>query len=550
MALVLATAQDHSPWLRHLDYPDLAIWQLLERTAQRFPDRPALRFFGRTTTYRQLMASVERFAQGLVASGVRPGDRVALVLPNAPQMVIAYYGAMRAGALVVPTNPLYTPREFGIQMRDAEPRAVVALDLVVPRLKDEIGKALLVTTRIRDYLPPLLGFLQGLREKGPEMPRESISLERLLGAGQGATLPEPGSADDVALLQYTGGTTGVPKAAMLSHRNLVANALQAEAWMPSYQAGQERVLAVLPFFHVFGMTVALNLGILTGAEIDLVPRFNPEETAREVRRFKPTLFPGAPAMYQAVADSPHVERWNIRSIRYCISGSAPLPLELQERFERLTGGVLVEGYGLTEASPVTHCNPLGGERRSGTVGRTFPDTLQRILDPENPTRELPPGEVGELAVKGPQVMLGYWGPPAETAAVLQDGWLRTGDLGMIDEDGYCSIVDRKKDVIIVSGFNVYPREVEEVLLRHPGVREAVVVGVPDERRGQVVRAVVVPWPDRRPTVEELQAYCRERLAGYKTPRQFELREELPRTAIGKVLRRVLVAEATEQKKEE
>ncbi len=548
--MVLATAQDQSPWLRHLDYPDLAIWQLLERTAHRFPDRPALRFFGRTTTYRELLESVGRFAQGLVASGVRPGDRVALVLPNAPQMVIAYYGAMRAGALVVPTNPLYTPREFGVQMRDAEPKVVVALDLVVPRLKDEIGKALLVTTRIRDYLPPLLGFLQGLREKGPVMPRDSITLDRLLGSGAGSALPGPARADDVAVLQYTGGTTGVPKAAMLSHRNLVANAVQAEAWMPSYQAGQERVLAVLPFFHVFGMTVALNLGILTGAEIDLVPRFNPEETAREVHRFKPTLFPGAPAMYQAVADSPHVERWNIRSIRYCISGSAPLPLELQERFERLTGGVLVEGYGLTEASPVTHCNPLGGERRSGTVGRTFPDTLQRILDPEDPTRELPPGEVGELAVKGPQVMLGYWGQPAETAAVLQDGWLRTGDLGVIDEDGYCRIVDRKKDVIIVSGFNVYPREVEEVLLRHPGVREAVVVGVPDERRGQLVRAVVVPWPDRRPTEEELRSYCRERLAGYKTPRQFELRDELPRTAIGKVLRRVLVAEATEQKKEE
>ncbi len=548
--MVLATAQEQSPWLRHLEYPDLAIWQVLERTAQRFPDRPALRFFGRRTTYRALLAAVEQFARGLAAAGVRPGDRVALVLPNAPQMVIAYYGALRAGAVVVPTNPLYTPREFGVQMRDAEPRVVVALDLVVGRLKDEIGDATLVTTRIRDYLPPLLGFLQGLREKAPDMPATALPLERVLAMGGAARLPGPAAADEVAVLQYTGGTTGVPKAAMLSHRNLVANAMQAEAWMPSYQAGQERVLAVLPFFHVFGMSVALNLGILTGAEIDLVPRFNPEETAKEVRRFKPTLFPGAPAMYQAVADSPHVERWNIRSVRYCISGSAPLPAELQERFERLTGGVLVEGYGLTEASPVTHCNPLRGERRSGTVGRTFPDTLQRILDPEDPTRELGPGEVGELAVKGPQVMLGYYNQPAETAAVLQDGWLRTGDLGTIDEDGFCRIVDRKKDLIIVSGFNVYPREVEEVLLRHPGVREAVVVGVPDERRGQMVRAVVVPWPDRRPTEEELHAYCRERLAGYKTPRQFELREELPRTAIGKVLRRVLVAEATEQKKEE
>ncbi len=548
-ALVLAASEEYSPWVKHLDYPDLAIWQLLERTANRFPDRPALRFFGRQTTYRALMDLVERFARGLAALGVKPGDRVALVLPNAPQMVIGYYGTLRAGAVVVPTNPLYTPREFAVQMRDCEPQVILALDLVIPRLRDAAQGATLVSTRIRDYLPPVLGLLQGMRERGPELPSDIMTLDRLLAMDQGGDLPPAAGADEVAVLQYTGGTTGVPKAAMLSHRNLVANALQAEAWMPSYQPGSERVLAVLPFFHVFGMTVALNLGILTGAEIDLVPRFNPAETAKEVRRFKPTLFPGAPAMYQAVTDSPHVEKWNIRSIRYCISGSAPLPAELQARFERMTGGVLVEGYGLTEASPVTHCNPLAGDRRTGTVGRPFPDTEQRILDPEDPAQELGPGEVGELAVKGPQVMLGYYNQPAETSAVLEDGWLRTGDLATIDKDGFCRIVDRKKDVIIVSGFNVYPREVEEVLLRHPGVHEAVVVGVPDERRGQLVRAVVVPWPDRRPTEEELGAYCRERLAGYKTPRQFELRDELPRTAIGKVLRRVLVAEALEKKEE-
>ena len=547
--MAVSTPREARPWLRHLDYPDIAVWQLLARTAARFPGRPALRFYGRRTSYRELMAAVERFARSLLAHGLRPGDRVALVLPNAPQMVIAYYGALRAGAVVVPTNPLYTPREFGVQMKDAEPRFIVALDLVAPRLKDAAEGATLIATRIRDYLPPVLGLLQGLREKGPELPPGVLPLERLLAEGGRGELPPSAGGDELAVLQYTGGTTGVPKAAMLSHRNLVANAMQAEAWMPAYRPGEERVLAVLPFFHVFGMTVALNLGILTGAEIDLVPRFSPAETAKEVRRFRPTLFPGAPAMYQAVAESPAVERSGIRSIRYCISGSAPLPAEVQERFERITGGVLVEGYGLTEASPVTHCNPLEGERRPGSVGLPFPDTQQRILDPDDPGRELGPGEVGELAVRGPQVMLGYYHQPSETSAVLQDGWLRTGDLGTIDEDGFCRIVDRKKDVIIVSGFNVYPREVEEVLLRHPGVREAVVVGVPDERRGQAVRAVVVPWPDRRPTAAELEAYCRERLAGYKTPHQFDLREELPRTAIGKVLRRVLVAEATEKKEE-
>ncbi len=547
--MAVSTPEQIDPWLKHLDYPDKTVWQLLEDSARRFPDRPALRFYGRQTTYRELLALVERFARGLIAQGLRPGDRVAVVLPNAPQMVIAYYGTLRAGGVVVPTNPLYTPREFSVQMADADPRFVIALDLVAPRLSDAARDRILVTTRICDYLPPLLGFLQGLREKSPSLPKGALPFSGLLAAGRGAVLPGPVPADEVAVLQYTGGTTGVPKAAMLSHRNLVANAMQSEAWLPSYRPGEERVLAVLPFFHVFGMTVALNLGVRTGAEIDLVPRFNPVETAKEVRRFRPTLFPGAPAMYQAVVDSPEVERWNIRSIRYCISGSAPLPAELQERFERVTGGVLVEGYGLTEASPVTHCNPLFGERRPGSVGRPFPDTLQRILDPDDPSRELGPGEVGELAVKGPQVMLGYYNQPAETAQVLVDGWLRTGDLGMIDADGFCSIVDRKKDLIIVSGFNVYPREVEEILLRHPGVREAVVVGMADERRGQKVRAVIVPREQARPSAEELMAYCRERLAGYKVPREFEFRDELPRTAIGKVLRRVLVAEAETAKEE-
>ncbi len=547
--MAVSTPEQIDPWLKQLDYPDKTVWQLLEDSARRFPDRPALRFYGRKTTYRELLALVERFASGLIAQGLRPGDRVAVVLPNAPQMVIAYYGTLRAGGVVVPTNPLYTPREFSVQMADADPRFVIALDLVAPRLSEAVRDRILVTTRIRDYLPPLLGFLQGLREKSPSLPKGALPLSGLLAAGHGAVLPGPVPADEVAVLQYTGGTTGVPKAAMLSHRNLVANAMQSEAWLPSYRPGEERVLAVLPFFHVFGMTVALNLGVRTGAEIDLVPRFNPVETAKEVRRFRPTLFPGAPAMYQAVVDSPEVERWNIRSIRYCISGSAPLPAELQERFERVTGGVLVEGYGLTEASPVTHCNPLFGERRPGSVGRPFPDTLQRILDPDDPSRELGPGEVGELAVKGPQVMLGYYNQPAETAQVLVDGWLRTGDLGMIDADGFCSIVDRKKDLIIVSGFNVYPREVEEILLRHPGVREAVVVGMADERRGQKVRAVIVPREQARPSAEELMAYCRERLAGYKVPREFEFRDELPRTAIGKVLRRVLVAEAETAKEE-
>ncbi len=532
---------------RHLDYPDWTIPEILRQSEAKYPERKALRFMGRTVTYRRLLEDVEAFARGLVALGVRPGDRVALVLPNAPQFLIAYYGTLAAGAIVVPTNPLYTPREFDVQFQDAQPRAVVALDLVAGRLQGALGDAKLIVTRVGDYLPPALAMAQRLTQHSPEVSAGAITLRALLREGaSGRALPDEDLPDAVAVLQYTGGTTGTPKGAMLSHRNLVANALQCRAWVPEYSGQQERVLAVIPFFHVFGMTVAMNFGILVGAEIDLVPRFIPSRMAREVRRFRPTFLPGAPAIYESVAADPRAASWDMRSIRYCISGSAPLSLALQERFEKLTGGVLVEGYGLTEASPVTHCNPLTGQRKIGTVGTPFPDTEQRILDPEDPTRELAPGEPGELAVRGPQVMLGYYGRPDETARVLRDGWLLTGDVAVIDEDGFCRIVDRKKDLIIVSGFNVYPREVEEVLLQYPGVREAAVVGVPDPHSGQAVRAVLVPDHGEELDTEKLRAFCRERLAGYKTPRQWETRAELPRTVIGKVLRRDLVEQANKE----
>ncbi len=530
----------------HIEYPDWTIPELLAQSASRYPDRRALRFFGRTMDYRHLQQEVDAFARGLLALGLQTGDRVALVLPNAPQFVIAYYGTLRAGGIVVATNPLYTPREFETQFQDCKPAFVVALDLVAQRVQGALRGATLIVTRVRDYLPRSLALLQRIAQPGPAVPDGTLSFRDVLHRGEAGALPAAARADDLAVLQYTGGTTGTPKAAMLSHRNLVANALQCQGWMPEYRPGEERVLAVLPFFHVFGMTVGMNLGVLCAGEIDLVPRFVPGQMAKEVRRFRPSFFPGAPALYESVAGDPHAERWNMRSIRYCISGSAPLPLALQERFERLTGGVLVEGYGLTEASPVTHCNPLQGMRKIGTVGLPFPDTEQRIVDPDDPSREMPPGEPGELAVRGPQVMLGYYGRPEETARVLRDGWLLTGDIGVIDEDGFCRIVDRKKDLIIVSGFNVYPREVEEVLLQCPGVKEAAVVGAPDEHRGQAVRAVLVPQDGVELDLEQVRAFCREQLAGYKTPRQWEVRAELPRSAIGKVLRRELVHETKEE----
>lgn len=522
--------------------PDLAVWQILEESAHRWPDRPALRFFGRQTTYRELHAQVERFARGLVARGLRPGERVGLVLPNSPQMVIAYFGALRAGAIVVPTNPLYTEREFAVQLADAGVRFTICLDLMHARVAKAIGSddgTGLIVTRIREQLPHVLGILMALRDRGPGILPGAERFHRLLAAGPSVELPPPGDPSDVAVLQYTGGTTGTPKGAMLTHRNLVANAYQCDAWLESVRSERERVLTVLPLFHVFGMTVAMNNGILGGAELDLIPRWETAAILKEIGRFRPTTFPGAPAMYHAIVNATDVDRVDLSSIRACISGSAPLPHVLQEAFEKKTGGRLVEGYGLTEASPVTHCNPLDSAGKPGTIGLVYPGTRQRIVDPADPQRELPVGEIGELAVMGPQVMQGYYGRPEETASVLQGGWLLTGDLARIDSDGYCEIVDRKKDLIIVSGFNVYPREVEEVLMRHPSVRDVAVVGEPDEHSGQAVWAYLVPEPGVELHFEELRTYCRRELAGFKVPKHFEIRSELPRSAIGKVLRREL-----------
>lgn len=527
------------------EFPEIAVWQMLEQSSQRWPDRPALRFFGRRITYRELWRQVESFARGLVARGIVPGDRVALVLPNSPQMVIGYFGALRAGAVVVPTNPLYTEREFAVQLGDAGVRLAVCLDLMhqsVARGIDDAAGERIIVTRVRDYLPPVLALLQGLKERGPRLLPRAIPFRNLTDGRDAAELPPPADPGSLAVLQYTGGTTGTPKGAMLTHRNLVANAYQCQVWLADVQMEGHRVLGVLPFFHVFGMTAAMNLGLLDGGEIDLVPRWKTDDVLKEIARFRPTTFPGAPAMYHAIVTAPSTAKVDLSSIAVCISGSAPLPGILQEEFERRTGGRLVEGYGLTEASPVTHCNPLVGPGKPGTIGLPYPATEHRILDPNDPSRELPQGEVGELAVRGPQVMAGYYNRPEETAQTLRDGWLLTGDLARIHEDGYCEIVDRKKDLIIVSGFNVYPREVEEVLLRHPAVRDTAVVGIPDEHSGQIVCAFIVPTPDVEVSFDELRRYCRQTLAGYKVPRRFELRTDLPRSAIGKVLRRELFRE--------
>jgi long-chain acyl-CoA synthetase len=525
------------PWL---------LFKALEANAQRFPRRVALEFLGRSLTYRELWREVEAFAKGLQEAGLRPGDRVAIMLPNSPQFVIAFYGTLLAGGVGVNVNPMYTPRELRHQLKDAGAETLVILDQLLPRyqeVKAEVPVRLLVRTGIQDYLPFPKNLLYPLmlRRKG-QAPKalEGIPWRAFLKRGR----PEPVAVDldDLALLQYTGGTTGLAKGAMLTHRNLSSNALQVRAWIPDFREGEEVVLGAIPFFHVYGMTVAMNLALLGAAKLVLLPRPEIGPIVEAIEKHRVTLFPGVPTLYVAFNNFPGIEKRNLKSVRACISGSAPLPLEVAERFEKLTGAKLVEGYGLTEASPVTHCNPLYGERRLGSVGLPLPGVDAKVVDEEG--KEVPLGEVGELIVKGPNIMKGYWNRPEETQKALKDGWLFTGDMARMDQDGYFYIVDRKKDMIIAGGYNIYPREVEEVLYGHEAVQEAAVVGVPDPYRGETVAAFIVLKEEYRGKVTEkdIEAFCRANLAAYKVPRIIQFRDSLPKSSVGKILKRELTKE--------
>lgn len=551
----------HQPWLGHwpegiprsIDYPDIPVEALLRRTAKEHGARPALTFYGKTLTYQELDAAADRFAAGLERIGVRPGDRVSLVLPNTPHFVVAFFGVLRADAIVVQTNPLLTPRELEALWNDAGVETVIALDLFwhnVSKAKASTPVKRVVVCDAAEFLKAPLRQLYPIKKKRDlkaeghwplEIPSESwvhrfASLASTPPRERRRSGPKP---DDVAVLQYTGGTTGTPKGAMLTHRNLVANALQTAAWLPAGATGAERVLGAIPMFHVYGLTAVMLFAIVTGNEVILYP--NPRDIGailKLIHKTKPSLFPGVPTMYIAILRHPNLEKYDLRSIRACISGAAPLPSEVRRKFETATGGRLVEGYGLTEASPVTHCNPIAGTAKE-CIGIPFPDTDARIVDPEDPDREMPQGEPGELAIRGPQVMKGYWNKPEETALVLRGGWLLTGDIATMDSEGYFSIVDRKKDLILCSGYNVYPREVEEVLFMHPAVAEAAAIGVPDTYRGETVKAFVVLKSGQTATAGDIIAFCKERLAVFKVPKQVEFAKDLPKSLIGKVLRREL-----------
>jgi len=538
-----------------LESQDLTLPQWLERAVRLHGDRPALCFVNGRLTYRELKDQVDRLATALAAMGVVRESKVAIQLPNLPQFVIAYYAIQALGAVAVPTNPTYTPREIEYQWNDAGCTVAVLADFIyehrVKGIRDRVPIRHYVIASIPEYLRFPLNLLAPLKLK-----RQKPPLVARVAPGPGvhffrkliqATPPQPPQVtvriDDLSTLLYTGGTTGVSKGAALTHANLSCNLQQLRAWFSKAEDGVEVMLGQLPFFHSYGLTVSMNLAVGLAAANVLIP--NPRDVpniVKSVIKHRITLFPAVPATFQAICNYPNVSRLDLSSIKMCNSGSAPLSVEVLNRFEELTGGKISEGFGLTETSPVTHCNPLYGTRKVGSIGVPLPSTDAKAVDAETGARDMPANEVGELIIKGLQVMRGYWNKPTETAQMIRDGWLYTGDLCRIDEGGFCFIVGRKKDMILCSGFNVYPDEIDRVLMGHPAVLEAATIGLPDAKRGETVKSFIVLRPGHQVTADEVLAYCRENLAPYKVPRAVEFRDSLPRSSVLKILRRELRAQ--------
>jgi long-chain acyl-CoA synthetase len=546
------------PWAPHYD-PGVPLtvgpvttslpWLLLQ-AADKSPQAPALVFFGRTITYGELNTQTARLANALKSLGLVPGERLGIFLPNCPQLVTAYHAALRLGAVVVMLNPLLSAKELAHQLTDSGTQWLVLLDHFRPRLEEirgQVDLSHIIFTSLTEALPwPLRWLYPGRARRdglatGFEPGPGRYSWRELLKHPPLGSIPLP-EPEDLAVLQYTGGTTGTPKAAKLTHGNLMINVAQINAWLRQVRYGRERVVGLLPFTHSFGLTACLNWPMSQGAQIIVLPRFEINGFLKIMQKYRPTMLPGVPTLFVALINDPRLPKLDLSALWACISGSAPLPQEVRDRFERLSGCTMLEGYGLTEAAPVTHFNPIQGKRPAGSMGIPLPGTLAKVVDQETGSREMPPGEVGELIIQGPQVMLEYWRTPQETAMVLRDGWLYTGDLARMDEDGYFFIVERKKDLIIAGGYKIYPREVEEVLYQHPGVKEAVALGVPDAYRGETVKVVIVLQDGTSLTAADIEAHCRGLLAAYKVPKIIEFRPELPKSLVGKVLRRVLKEE--------
>lgn len=547
----------HKPWLSHYDkrVPDTLIYEaallpeFLDRSAENFPKKTALLFEGYKLSYQQLKEMVDHFAAYFISFGITKGDRVAILLPNVIPCVVASYAILKAGGVVVMNNPLYSDRELDHQLNNSEAKILITLDLLANRMIDlrpQTSVKQIIVTSIGDYLPfpksllfPLVGKKKGLAADVKQA--KDVYFWKALQKKPKPTAQLPSiTTKDIAMLQYTGGTTGVSKGVILTHGNLSQQVQQVASWFPDLSMGTETLLGCLPFFHVFGLTTAMNFSIYMGWTDVLVAKPQPPQLLANIKKFTPTFAPMVPTMYIGILNHPDIEKTNLSSITGCFSGSAPLPLEVIKEFEEKTGAKIVEGYGLTETCPVTHVNPfIEGKTKIGSIGVPIPDTDCRIVDLKDSQTPVKTGESGELQIKGPQVMQGYWGMETETANVLKDGWLNTGDIAKMDEDGYFYIVDRTKDMVISGGFNVYPREIDEVFFEHPKVMEACAVGIKHEKRGEAVKVFVVPHEDETVTESELMAFCQKKLAKYKWPVKIEFRQELPKSNVGKILRKVL-----------
>jgi long-chain acyl-CoA synthetase len=544
------------PWLAHydkgvpeaIDYESICLPDYLKRSSQKFPDRTALIFEGFKLSYRQLSEMVNRFAACLVAMGIQKGDRVAIVLPNTIPCVVSYYAILKIGGVTVMSNPVCSDVELEYQFNDAGAKVLITLDILVERMADlrpKTGIHQIIYSSLGDYLPVAKSIAFSLTAKKSGLSRKIKSSDNILrwkdliaGHHVGAVRAELGY-DDIAMLQYTGGTTGKSKGVMLSHGNLSCQIQQINAWFPTFARKDEVILGGLPFFHSFGLTCAMNNAVFAGWADILVAKPSAENLLAAIRKYKPTFVPLVPAMYIGILQQADIQKTDLKCIKACFSGSAPLPVEVMKRFEAITGAAISEGFGLTESSPITHANPFQGKRKIGSVGLPFPDTDCRIVDLNDGCSEMAVGQTGELILKGPQVMQGYWNNPEETAEALRDGWLYTGDIAKMDAEGYFYIVDRKKDMIISAGYNVYPREIDEVMYGHPNVQEACTIGLPHPTRGEQVKVFVVLKQAQETTGEDLVDYCRERMAEYKLPSEIEFRDVLPKSSVGKILRKTL-----------
>jgi len=553
------------PWLKSyekgvpatIDYKELCMPDFMDATAQAFPDKTALIFQGYKLTFRQSKEMVDRFATCLTDFGIKPRDAVAILLPNLIPCVIAYLAILKVGAIAVMNNPLYTNHELDHQFNDSGSKALITLDLLANRMIDLRPKTKIkqiVYTSIGDYLPFPKNLLFPLVAKKKKLAADVKPSTDVFAWKECIARYQPNPPavqlgfEDVAMYQYTGGTTGVSKGVMLTHANLSKQVQQIEAWFPGFDRGTQIMLGALPYFHSFGLSTAMNLSVYQGWTQILIPRPQPQPLLEAIRKFRPTFAPLVPTMYIGMLNHPDLKKTDMSCIRGAFSGSAPLPVEVIHDFEKMTGAIIVEGFGLTETTPVTHINPFGGVRKVGSIGIPISDTQCRIVSLDDGMKDMPLGEPGEVIIKGPQVMKGYKDMPEETANTLRDGWLYTGDIGTMDQDGYFYIVDRKKDMIISGGFNIYPRDIDEVFYQHPKVQEACSIGIPDPKRGENVKVFVVLKEGMTATKEELIEFCKTRLATYKLPTELEFRKELPKTNVGKILRKQLKAEEMEKRK--